>query len=110
MINGKASERPSAQETYNMLIKNYVKKYVYSSGIISSIQSLFASPSIKNIFFNHQLSKDKNIQMPIYEKLFEIFKEIYMPQQNNMILNNNVQISKKLETMKFLQLILLHLL
>ena len=89
MINGKASERPSAQETYNMLIKNYVKKYVYSSGIISSIQSLFASPSIKNIFFNHQLSKDKNIQMPIYEKLFEIFKEIYMPQQNNMILNNN---------------------
>ena len=96
MIDQDSSNRPSAQEAYNNLIKFYFEKYINSTGIISCIKSLFTSPSIQNYFCNNNLSQEKISQLPITEKLFEIFKELYFPQQNiNM---NNIppyQMTKK---------------
>ena len=81
MISKTPSERPSAQDAYNLLIKNYVEKYIYNTGIISCIQSLFNNELIFKSLCNINLNENNN-QTPIFDKLYEIFQEIYMPQQN----------------------------
>ena len=70
MVEKDAALRKSAQEIYDEFIKFYVEKYVYSTGFISVLMSLFASPSIKNLFFNYNnFGKDS----PVTEKIKEIF-------------------------------------
>ena len=74
MVEKDAALRKSAQEIYDEFIKFYVEKYVYSTGFISVLMSLFASPSIKNLFFNYNnFGKDS----PVTEKIKEIFMQVF---------------------------------
>ena len=86
MIIQSPSSRPSSLQAYNNFIKLYVEKYVCCTGLISCIQCLFSSPPLYNLFYYNKYSREIISKMPIYEKLYEIFMEMY-PQQNN---NNNL--------------------
>ena len=75
MVEINPSKRPSSQQIYKKFIKFYIEKYICNSGLIECILSLFSSPSIYN-FLKSDIKKEKMSQLPIYEKLYEIFIEM----------------------------------
>ena len=91
MINKNPIDRPTSQQINNIFMKYYVEKYVYNTGLYSSIVCLFSSPSLFNYFMNFNFNKQQMSQNPIFSKLYEIFSEIY--NLNNMNMNNNIMIN-----------------
>ena len=53
MINKNPIERPTSQQINNIFMKYYLEKYVYNTGLYSSIVCLFSSPSLFNYFMNY---------------------------------------------------------